>query len=282
MERFECLKNSLKYIEDNLRGEVDHSIAAKKACLSKFYYYRMFGIVTGMSLSEYIRNRKMSLAAKEIKESDRRIIDIAMDFGYSSQESFSRAFKSVHGISPSMAKKPGINLKAFPPISFQLQLKGDVEMEYKIEKKNAINLIGIDKSVTSKDEENFEIIPKFWQETIQKGELGKIMSLADMSKASGCFGVCMNYAEKENKFDYVIGAAGNDGKGVFNTYTIPSASYAVFGPVPVEEVKDLWKRVFSEWLPATDYEITDGPQVEYYPATQDGSVICEIWIPVKE
>ncbi len=282
VNKLDALKNSLDYIEDNLRGEVNIEKAAKKACLSKFYYYRMFNIVSGMTLSEYIRNRKMSLAAKEIKESGRRILDIALDYGYNSQEAFSRAFKNVHGISPSQAKTSDASIKAFPPISFQLQLKGDVEMEYRIEKKEEIQLLGVSKSVTSKNGENFEIIPKFWQDVMQDGTFAKIAESSDAPENSGCYGVCMDYVEKEDRFNYVIGMPSGVSKSGFNIYEIPEDTYAVFGPVPLAEVQDLWKRIFSEWLPATDYDISNGPQVEFYPATEDDSVICEVWIPIKK
>ena len=142
MKRLSGIKESIEYIEENLRSEIDFGTAAKKACLSKFYYYSMFQMVTGTTLAEYIRNRRMTLAARELKESSRRIIEIALDYGYSSQESFTRAFKNVHGITPAQARKSSSPIKAYSPISFQLQLKGDVEMEYKIAKKTSIEIGG--------------------------------------------------------------------------------------------------------------------------------------------
>ena len=282
MKRLNGFKDSLEYIEDNLRGDIDYDIVARKAMLSKFYYFRMFQIVTGTTLAEYIRNRRMSLAAKEIKETGRRILDIALDYGYGSQEAFSRAFKAVQGMTPAEARKPAAKLHAYPPISFQLQVKGDVEMDYSIVEKDSVNLSGISRSISSQGGENFKEIPIFWQETMKDGTWQKLMPIADDQKYPGCFGVCMNYDNGQERFDYVIGVSPKSESEELQSFTIPADTYAVFGPVAVSEVQDLWKRIFSEWLPATEYEISDGPQVEYYPPTGDESVICEVWIPIKK
>ena len=282
MKRLNGFKDSLEYIEDNLRGDIDYDIVARKAMLSKFYYFRMFQIVTGTTLAEYIRNRKMSLAAKEIKETERRILDIALDYGYGSQEAFSRAFKAVQGISPAQVRKPAAKLKAYPPISFQLQLKGDVEMDYSIVKKDSIDLLGVSRRISSLGGANFKEIPLFWQETMQDGTWQKLMPLANDKKYPGCFGICMNYDGGDDKFDYVIGIASEEKSGDFESFAAPADTYAVFGPVTIDTLQDLWKRIFSEWLPATEYEIADGPQVEYYPPTDDNSVVCEVWIPIKK
>jgi AraC family transcriptional regulator len=282
MNRLRSIKASLEYIENNLRGEVDLALAAKKACLSKFYYYSMFQIVTGMTLAEYIRNRKMTLAAKEIKESGSRIIDIAVAYGYGSQESFSRAFKSVQGITPAQARAPSAQLKAYPPISFQLQLKGDVEMDYKIVKKDAVPLIGMSRSFSTVDGANFRDIPKFWEETMQDGSYDKLCKLAEGGQYSGCFGICMDFDEDADKFNYVIAVSGTKEEGKFKKFTVPADTYAVFGPVPLADLQNLWKRIFSEWVPATEYEISYGPQVEYYFPGGDDAVPCEVWIPIKK
>ena len=281
MNRLNSIKASLDYIEDNLRGEVDLSLAAKKAALSKFYYFSMFQIVTGMTLSEYIRNRKMTLAAREIKEGGGRILDIAVAYGYGSQEAFSRAFKSVQGITPAQARRPDARLKAYPPISFQLQLKGDVEMDYKIVKKDAVPLIGMNRKFTSEDGSNFREIPLFWQEAMQDGSYQKLCALSDSREYPGCFGICMDFDEETDVFDYVIAVSAPKSGGDFNEFTVPADTYAVFGPVPLAELQNLWKRIFSEWVPATEYEISYGPQVEYYPPASDDSVPCEVWIPIK-
>ena len=282
MNRLNSIRTSLEYIENNLRGEVDLSLAAKKACLSKFYYYSMFQIVTGMTLSEYIRNRKMTLAAKEIKESGSRIIDVAIAYGYGSQEAFSRAFKSVQGITPAQARHPDAKLKAYPPISFQLQLKGDVEMDYKIVKKDAVPLTGLSRTFTTVDGANFREIPKFWEEAMQDGSYDELCKLAEGSEYPGCFGICMDFDEADDKFNYVIAVGGKKERGRFKKFTIPKETYAVFGPVPLAELQNLWKRIFSEWVPATEYEISYGPQVEYYLPSDNDSVPCEVWIPIKK
>ena len=89
----------------------------------------------------------------------------------------------------------------------------------------------------------------------------------------------------KNAFDYYIGVEGNKKESNFETFIIPKNTYAVFGPVEIKNLQSLWKRIFSEWLPATDYEISNGPQIEYYITNKDNNlcaVASEVWIPIKK
>lgn len=269
---------SLKYIEEHLKAHVDIDVVAEKACLSKFYYYRMFQMVTDMSLGEHIRNRKMSLAAVEIQSTDRKIIDIALDYDYGSAEAFSRAFKAVHGVSPIHARKQKVKLKAYPPISFQLQLKGVVEMEYRIEKKETFEVMGFAQKFSSANGENYKDIAKLWSNVMKDGTFNKL--LLDGGN-QGCYGICMNHDAQSELFDYAIAVNHCDGHEDYKNITIPAGEYAIFGPVDVEVLPETWKRIYAEWLPATEYELTDDPQIEYYPPN-DGEVTCEIWMPIKK
>ena len=127
MEWIERLNNAVTYIEDNIKGNIDIDEASKIACCSTYHFQRMFAYIAEVPLSEYIRPRRMSLAAVDLKDSSEKVIDVALKYGYDSPTAFTRAFKSVHGISPSQAKNEGVILKAFPPISFKITIKGAIE-----------------------------------------------------------------------------------------------------------------------------------------------------------
>ena len=135
MEWIERLNNAVTYIEDNIKGDIDIDEASKIACCSTYHFQRMFAYIADVPLSEYVRRRRMSLAAVDLQNGDEKVIDVALKYGYDSPTAFTRAFKNVHGISPSQAKNEGSVLKAFPPISFKITIKGASEMNYRIEKK---------------------------------------------------------------------------------------------------------------------------------------------------
>jgi AraC family transcriptional regulator len=138
MEWIERLNKAINYIEDNLCNEINYDKAAEIACCSTYHFQRMFSYIAGIPLSLYIRRRRMTLAALELQDDDTKIIDIALKYGYESPTSFNRAFKSIHGILPSLAKINGVSLKAYHQISFRLSIKGDEQMNYRLNKRNLL------------------------------------------------------------------------------------------------------------------------------------------------
>jgi AraC family transcriptional regulator len=146
----DLLKNmniALQHIEENLTHDIDFKEVARLAFCSEYHFKRMFSFLSGITLSEYIRRRRLTLAAFELNNSKYRIIDIAIKYGYSSPDSFTRAFQSLHGVTPSEARNSGQSLKAYPRMTFQLSIKGGNEMNYRIEEKDAFNIVGIKKRV---------------------------------------------------------------------------------------------------------------------------------------
>lgn len=111
------IQNAINYIENHLTEEIDYDKAAAEAACSSFYFQRIFSILCDISLSEYIRNRRLTLAGNELNASNAKVIDIALKYGYESPESFARAFSKFHGITPSEAKKNGSKLKSFSRLS---------------------------------------------------------------------------------------------------------------------------------------------------------------------
>ena len=132
MEWIEQLNLAVRYIEEHLAGELDLDEAAKVACCSSYHFQRMFSYLAGVPLSEYVRRRRMSLAAVDLCRGEETVLDIALRYGYASPTAFNRAFQGVHGIAPSLAKKGGVSLKSYPPVSFKITVKGVEEMNYRI------------------------------------------------------------------------------------------------------------------------------------------------------
>ena len=284
MEWLERLNQSLDYIEENLSGTVSYERAAQIACCSVFHYQRMFSYIAGIPLGEYVRRRRMTEAAFELQTNGMKVIDAALKYGYESPTSFNRAFQSVHGVSPASARTEGIILKAYPRISFKISIKGDAEMNYKIETKNAFRIVGAKEHFLMDVEESFAKVPLFWQKAVQAGIIPILCGIND-KPPFGIAGVstCMN----GKIFDYYIAAASDKpAPEGMEEYEVPACTWAIFdcvGPMP-KAIQDLQTRIVSEWLPVSGYEYADAPDIEVYPEgdqTSDGYK-CEVWLPVAK
>lgn len=279
------MNNALEYIEENIQRDVTSDEIAQVAHLSKFYFLRIFNVLTGTTLGEYIRQRKLSIAVKDVVSTNLKIIDIAYKYGYETPEAFTKAFKKLHNISPSEARKSRKDLNAIPPISFQITVKGEERMNYKIVSKEEFKVAGVSKHIKTKNGENFKIIPKFWDETCEQG----IFKVLEKNASNlGVLGICYNFDKELGEFDYIIAIEGQTIVGLENyeVVTIPKNSFAIFesiGPMP-NAIQEVIKRVFAEWFPATKYEHAGGPELEVYlPGdTSSEDYKCEVWIPVIE
>ena len=185
----EGFQASIDYIEQNLTKELDIGKIAKKAALSSFYYQRIFGAMCGMTVGEYIRERRMTLAAQELACSDCKVIDIALKYGYDSPDSFTKAFQRFHGITPAQAREKGTVLRSLAPLHIKITLEGGTMLDYKIVEKSAFTVVGVKKSFNS--ETSYTEIPKFWDEWA-----------SDMKGLKGMFGVCSDM--DGTNFDYWI------------------------------------------------------------------------------
>lgn len=283
MKWIERLKECVDYIEDNLKDEIEMDELCEIACLSQLYFPRLFEAVTDIPLNEYVRRRRMTVAASELIGTDRKIIDIALDYGYATPESFSRAFKSIHGVSPSALRNDNPTIKSYPKLTFTISIKGDVEMDYKIVEKEAFEVLGLSIRTTDKDGKNYQEIPAFWQTVNTDGTSEKLCELS--SNPDVVYGICMNL-DKEGYFDYAIASPYDGGQTAeFKVMNIPTAKWAIFncvGPMP-HSIQKVWQRIFTEWLPATEYEIAQLPQIELYYRgdTTSDDYKSEVWIPIK-
>lgn len=177
MEWVERLNQSMNYIEEHLTGEIDYGQLGKIACCYAYHFQRMFTYMAGVTLSEYIRRRKMSLAAVDLQDGNEKVIDVAEKYGYHSPTAFNRAFQSVHGVAPSSVRGEGISVKSFPPITFKIAVKGAEEMNYRIETKDAFRIIGVSAPLYKEIENNFTIVPGMWQDAAVNGTIQKLAEM---------------------------------------------------------------------------------------------------------
>lgn len=285
MEGLQRMLHAIEFVEKNLDNDLFIEDIARSACMSKFHFQRMFHMLTSYTVSEYIRNRRITVAAQELVYSNSKVIDVAMKYGYESPEAFTKAFRKIHGISPTVAKKNSQSLKAYPKLSFQIQLKGDVEMDYKIVEKKTFTVVGKSIRTTTLEGENNKRIAAFWNES---NENGFTEELAKNCGSLGLIGICMDFDKQQENLTYLI-CAEKQMENVPSDWEekeIPAASWAVFpvhGAMP-DAMPKIWERIFSEWFPATGYEHAGGPEMEVYLSDADPSsedYYSEIWIPIK-
>ncbi len=282
MEWLKKLGKAIDYIEDNLDKGISYDEAAHIACCSPYYFQRVFSYVSGVSLAEYIRRRKMTQAAFELQRTDSRVIDVALKYGYSSPTSFNRAFQNVHGITPTAAKLGGNVLQAYPSIQFKIEITGGSAMAYRIVKKPPLRIVGIRIPLTSDMEENLRIVPEFWKALLQGKQFLEICSLSN-GEPRGILGISVYKNPKE--IYYYIGVAANSPApaGMYG-FEIPSATWVIFendGRFK-EDVQSVFKRFYMEWLPFSGYQYAELPDIEVYPICSGQPVNghSEVWIAV--
>ncbi len=282
MEWLKKLGKAIDYIEDNLDKEISYDEAARIACCSPYYFQRVFSYVSGVSLAEYIRRRKMTQAAFELQRADSRVIDVALKYGYSSPTSFNRAFQNVHGITPTAAKLGGNVLQAYPSIQFKIEITGGSAMAYRIVKKPPLRIVGIRIPLTSDMEENLRIVPEFWKALLQGKQFLEICRLSN-GEPRGILGISVYKNPRE--IYYYIGVAVNSPApaGMYG-FEIPAATWVIFDNNGrfKEDVQSVFKRFYMEWLPFSGYQYAELPDIEVYPICSGQPVNghSEVWIAV--
>ena len=289
MDSLKGMNDALGYIEENLTDTIDFKEVARLALCSEYHFQRMFSFLAGVSLSEYIRRRRLTLAAFELNNSNARVIDMAIKYGYSSADSFARAFQSLHGILPSEAKFSGQSLKAYPRMTFQLSIKGGNEMNYRIIEKGPFSIVGIKKRVPIIFNGVNPEIAAMWQSLNEK-IITQIKGLSNV-EPTGLISASVNFSEgrmeEKGELDHYIGAATTSQcPENLEMLEVSASTWAVFeavGPFP-HTLQNVWGRIYSEWFPSSNYEQAEGPEIlwnEHKDVTSP-TFRSEIWIPVKK
>lgn len=274
MDWVDRMNEAICYVEENLNSEiVPEEISRIMACPFATFQ-RSFIQITGIPLSEYIRNRKLTCAAYDLQNSDAKIIDIALKYGYESADAFCVAFKHLHGVTPTVARKESVKLTFYCSLSFELTIKGVYKMDYKIINKESFKVIG-KRRTTPYGGGTWAIVKSDGSNEIMKELSGKFFDL----------GLCFGFKE-DGSNDYMCAIEWEkDGIPDFESYTYPEATWLMFeanGTIADEVLNNTWHRINTEFLPQSKYKKCGLPTIEKYVAWDEAEDICrvEIWIPV--
>lgn len=282
------IQKALRYIEEHIEEEMDFADIAAQAACSPYYFQRIFGILCGIPLGEYIRNRRLTLAGRELLHTDRKVIDIALQYGYESPESFTRAFVKFHGLTPSEARRHGNRLRSYSPLSVQIILKGGHTMDYMILEKPAFKVMEKVERHSTSDAQQLNTIPEFWNRAHRDGTVAQLLSMA--SDRTYIFGICYGGGLTDEKaFDYGIAVLCDENAAVPEGYRvkeIPARTWVVFetrGAMP-DAIQKLWHDICAEFFPTSEYQPTYEMDIEAYTAGSMASpdYHSEIWVPVHK
>jgi len=287
----------IDYIEEHITENFDLNDVAKIVCCNVYQFSRIFTYVVGISITEYLRNRRLSIAALELQSGNVKVIDVALKYGYNSPESFARAFREMHGISPREACTLGVKLRMYPRISFHISIKGDGDMEYRIEEKGIIKVVGVVKNfgkwTVSKNTENWKERMgerwALWDEFLNHGANLIIRDKYNLYREPFWQ---IGVTQTDEKGDIIEAIGAEDAGGEYpelTSYEVPASTWAVFtakGTLnqKVHPIDALTTQIFSEWLPSSGYEKSMDYEIQVYGPgnTQSDDYTCEIWIPVKK
>ncbi len=295
MEWITSLKAAIGYMEENILCDIGVCEVAEEVHMSPYYFQKGFQILTGYSVGEYLRNRRLYLAAIDIQKNDNKIIDIAYKYGYDTPESFTKAFSRFHGATPIAVRKNKVLIKTFLPLKISISIQGGDKMNYTVEKMTGFKVVGFEREFSF--ETAYAEIPKFWDEICckyaQNISMGKTPAnayeKAVFENRIGTYGVCIDDIGKEGKFRYMIAGEYVSGEVLdgMTTYVIPEAEWVKFecvGSMP-DSLQSLNTVIFKEWLPGNDeFEIAGGLNIEWYSSEgnpKDADYESGIWFPVK-
>jgi AraC family transcriptional regulator len=287
MDWSERMNAAIDYIEENLAGNIDYSKAAEKAFCSTSHFQRMFLAVYGITPAEYVRRRRLTLAITELSLDSSKVIDIALKYGYDSPDAFTRAFRNMHGVTPTVARDPGVKLTAYPRISLHIEPKGETYMNYRIIEKPVIPVAMVSRKFSNVNDQNLTDIPKWWEHFTASPDCAELFALRGNAPGRHTRGLMLGvcYGEEETgEFYYGIAVEVHEDTeaGKFEKMVIPPTTWAVFDCM-LPEIQDVTRQVFSDWYLSTGYEHPCTPDLEVYlNEGPDEDMKCQIWAPVKK
>ncbi|KFN16337.1 AraC family transcriptional regulator [Bacillus pseudomycoides] len=267
MDYFEKIQNSIEFIESNLQDRLNVVEVSSQSCFSPFHFQRLFQAITGFSVQEYIRNRRLSEAAISLRETRKNILEIAIDFQYNSQEAFTRAFVNYFGMTPAKYRKSEIALHLQAKMNFfdyKKEMKGDLIMN----KPNIVQLskrdiIGFEYKTNLNNEKYFEEIPKFY---FDFGSNEYYLRILEKIAPNMSYGIACNFHDDGN-FSFIIGeevqGSAAELDGGFVNFEIPEGKYAEFKVNgSTDLVQNTRRYIYGTWLPNSNYERREGPDFE--------------------
>ena len=294
MEWIAAMQQAITYMEEHLLEEINYEDVAKQVHTSSYEFHRAFSFLTGMTANAYIRNRRLSLAARELVETDAKITDLAFKYGYETSDSFTKAFTRFHGVAPKYARDESARLVLFNPIVIKLTVEGGKSIDYRIvqtEKKKFIALVRQFKNEIINDEANHDVAD-FWGEVNANQMLSPIWMLREDGKRD-LYGLCSPTTEESDTFEYGIGIIVDEDtaeydeedlkKKGFRIWDVNPGTYVVFDCIGEDGdcITKTWSLFYKEFLPQMGYESSQETDYELYFDGGKG-VFCELWIPNKK
>lgn len=278
MDILNRLNKAVAYIENHLTENVNIAEAAKIACESEEGFKRIFRSLTDLTVNEYIRKRRLSLAVSDIHNGE-KIIDVAMKYGFNSSDSFCRAFKNQHNTVPSAVYNASVSVNIYPPVSFHIKIKGAEKMNFKIVKREETLVCGFSRQLDVVADNRWNDERTMWSED------------SDHIPEKICSGYDGIWYGIWNRGCYAIARNENDVQASdAEKYIIPAGEYAVFttekGGYAGEELPKLRDLIFNSWLPNSGYVQKFDYELEVYHLWTDRAErrkkrYYEIWIPVE-
>ena len=282
------LNHVIDYIEDHLTDDLSLEIISEYAGVSDYHFRKIFFYLSGLTLSEYIKNRKLSEASMDLLHGE-KVTDVALKYGYQSMDGFTRAFKKWSGFLPSDVIKKGIS-KSFPKLSFKITVKGGIIMEFRIEDKSAFNLVGVSKRVPMQFEGVNNEIVKLAQSITdeQKEEMHSLQNIEPYEIVNASYEADANFLKEEGDLTHLIGilTTENQVSNLLEKVPVEAHTWAIFpseGPFP-STLQDTMAKIYSEWLPASNYEVINAPAFSFTKMDEHkkGYAYSEVWTPVRK
>ena len=289
------IQQAILYMEEHIYENINYADVAKSVHMSSYNFHRTFSFIVGMTANEYIRKRRLTLAARDLQTTDISVIDAAYKYGYESPESFSKAFSRFHGSTPKQAKRKGAKLHLFNPLGIKIILEGGSIMDYRVEHRDHQQFIALAKSFPNEiiNDDNDHSIPDFWTECFKKN-LIEPMKLLRAEGKRDLYGLCSPVKDSEMHFSYGIGVLIDENTDVSRLDEFIKSGYSIWKTEPIDYavfkcfgsdgncLGEMWSKFYKEFVPQTGYTQTDDTDYEIYYENSEKNLFCELWIPIKK
>lgn len=291
----QLIQQAIYYMEQHMCDDISYVDVAKNVHMSSYNFHRTFSFVAGMTANEYVRNRRLTLAAQELQTTDISVLDAAYKYGWKSPESFSKAFSRFHGSTPKQAKQKGAKLHLFNPLVIKIILEGGNSMDYRIEHREKQQFVALVKAFPNEiinDDEDHSI-PDFWTECWEKNRIDPMKSLRPEGKRD-LYGLCSPVKNSKTHFNYGIGVVMDENTDPANLESFTQSGYSIWETEPADYavfkcigpdgdcLSETWSKFFKEFIPQTGYTQTDDTDYEIYFENGESGVFCELWVPVQK
>lgn len=289
------IQQAISYMEQHIYEDINYTDVAKSVHMSNYNFHRTFSFIVGMTANEYIKKRRLTLAAQELQTTDISVLDAAYKYGYESPESFSKAFSRFHGSTPKQAKRKGAKLHLFNPLAIKIILEGGSIMDYRIEHKECQQFIALVRAFSNEiiNDDDDHSIPDFWTECSEKN-LIEPMKLLRAEGKRDLYGLCSPVMDGETHFNYGIGVIIDENTDISELEQLTKCGYSIWKTEPADYavfkcigddgdcLGETWSKFFKEFIPQTGYVQTDDTDYEIYFEKGEKGLFCELWVPIKK